>query len=234
DAPEEPLRSEPAPPEPLPDAERNSLVFLRSDGLTDAAHVESAFLSDRDARAIREGRSLATLETATPASKPGLLPSPEAGMGPTHSDSKALRLFRDGEQDRGEDRPPPGAPAPDVGAPASGALETHGASERSVAQDALDSLHAAQERELAGVTEASNGDVPVGAGTDSRIAVASAARDARDAHEQNETDGTSAASDRTGNGDALADADVLGAPDESEAPEGGGAGGIGKTGVDSD
>ena len=227
DAPIEP------PPEPIP-AERESLTFLRSDGLADAEDVESAFLSDRDARAIREGRSRATLEAAPLASMPGLLPQPEAGMGPTHSDSKALRLFRDGERDRGDDRPPPGAPAPNIGAPVSGALETSGATERTVAQKALDPLAAALHRELAGTTDASSGDRPVGAGADSRIAAASEARDGREAREQNETDGTNAAPSGTGPGDALADAEVFGRPDETDAPEGGGANGNGKTGVDSD
>jgi TonB family protein len=225
--------AEPPPREPPP-SERESLAFLRSDGLADAADVESAFLSDRDARAIREGRSLATLEAAPPASTPGLLPSPEAGMGPTHSDSKALRLYRDGERDRGQDEPPPGAPAPTTGAPTSGASETQGASERSVEQDALDPLEAAVQHDLAGTTDPSIGDLPTGSGIDSRIASPSETREARDAREQNETDGTNAAPDRSGRGDALAEADVLGQPDESDAPEGGGAGGIGKTGIDSD
>jgi TonB family protein len=221
------------PPEPPP-VERESLTFLRSDGLADAEHVDSAFLSDRDARAIREGRSLATLDATPPASRPGLLPSPEAGMGPTHSDSKAVRLFRDGELDRGEDRPPPGAPAPEIGAPASGAPETRGTSEHSARQDALDPLDAELRHEPGGTTDPSTGDVPVGAGTDSRIAAGSEAREARDAREQNETDGTQTAPDRTGRGDALADADLLGDPHETDAPEGGGADGIGKTGIDSD
>jgi TonB family protein len=222
------------PPLEPPPSERNSVTFLRSDGLADAEHVESAFLSDRDARAIREGRSLATLVATPLASTPGVLPSPEAGMGPTHSASKALRLFRDGERDRGEDRPPPGAPATTIGAPVSGAVETHGASERSVAQDAIDPLDATLRRELAGTTDEATGDIPVGAGTDSQSVVANESRAGRDARTESDTDGTNAAPDRSGDGLALADADVLGAPDEIDEPEGGGADGNGKTGVDSD
>jgi TonB family protein len=222
------------PPPAPPPAERESLTFLRSDGLADAERVDSPFVSDRDARAIREGRSLADLEVAPIASAPGLLPSPQAGMGPTHSDSNALRLFRDGERDLGEDRPPPGAPAPAIGAPPPGAPETRGANEKSATEDALEPLAAVVRRELAGATDPTSGDLAAGAGSDSSVAAESEARDGREAREENDTDGAADAADRSGRGDALADADAIGERNDRDAPEGGGADGNGKTGTDSD
>jgi RNA polymerase sigma factor (sigma-70 family) len=221
------------PPDPLP-AGANRSPFCGPAAWPPPTTSTSAFLSDRDARAIREAARSPRSSVAPPRLSPGLLPSPKRGWGrrtPTRTHS---RLFRDGERDRGEDRPPPGAPARTVGAPPSGALETRGASERTAAQEALDPLDAALGRELAGVTDDSTGDLPVGAGSDPQIAAASETREAREAREQNETDGTNAAPDRSGQGDALADADVLGEPQEIDAPEGGGADRPGKTGVESD
>jgi TonB family protein len=222
-------------PEPPQPHVRESLTFLRSDGLAPAERVDSVFISDQDARALVEGRSLADLQAAPIPTSPGLLPSPEGGMGPTHMKSNELQVPKAGEEDAGDDRPTPGEPARTMGAPLAGAPEPSNSMARSEQSEAVDALAAVRPQDLAALMDRSRGDLAAGAGSASTIAAPTEAREARARTERSESDGDDGPPvDRSSDGDAIADASTIGETPDRDAPEGGGSRGDGRTGADSD